>query len=41
MGKRAININKKIENDKYRKVTLCKRRRGFLKKAIELSKLCD
>ena len=38
---RAIDKNTKIENKNHRKVTLCKRRRGFIKKAIELSRLCD
>jgi len=38
---RAIDKNAKIENKNHRKVTLCKRRRGFIKKAIELSRLCD
>ena len=32
---------KKIENETSRYVTFCKRKRGLLKKAIELSKLCD
>ena len=32
---------KQIENETNRYVTFCKRKRGLLKKAIELSKLCD
>ena len=41
MGKRKIDKSKKIENKNQRNVAFCKRRRGFLKKAIELSRLCD
>ena len=41
MGKRAIDKTRKIDNKTNRKVALCKRRRGFIKKAIELSRLCD
>ena len=41
MGKRAIDKSKKIENKNQRSVAFCKRKRGFLKKAIELSRLCD
>lgn len=32
---------RKIENPVYRRVTFCKRRAGLLKKAKELSVLCD
>lgn len=32
---------KKIENPVHRQVTFCKRRAGLLKKAKELSVLCD
>ena len=31
----------KIEDDANRKITYCKRKRGLLKKVIELSVLCD
>ena len=41
MGKRKIDKCKRIENKSQRSVAFCKRKRGFLKKAIELSKLCD
>ena len=41
MGKRKIDKSKKIEDKNQRSVAFCKRRRGFLKKAIELSRLCD
>lgn len=41
MGKRTIDKSKKIENKNQRQVAFCKRKRGFLKKAIEMSRLCD
>jgi len=41
MGKRKIDKSKKIEDKNQRGVAFCKRKRGFLKKAIELSRLCD
>ena len=31
----------KIEDSSDRQSTFCKRKRGLLKKAIEISKLCD
>lgn len=40
MRKRIDKI-RKIENLSHRKVTYCKRKKGLLKKAIELSLLCD
>lgn len=39
-GRGKIEI-KKIENTTNRQVTFCKRRNGLLKKAYELSVLCD
>jgi hypothetical protein len=39
MGKAKIEM-KKIEDNKMRNITFHKRKRGFLKKAIELSELC-
>ena len=41
MGKKKLEKIKLIENSSQRKVTLCKRKKGLLKKAIELSVLCD
>ncbi|KMZ58458.1 Floral homeotic protein AGAMOUS [Zostera marina] len=40
MGRGKIEI-KRIENPTNRQVTFCKRRNGLLKKAYELSVLCD
>ena len=41
MGKRRIEKITRLQNDSQRKVTLCKRKKGVLKKLIELSILCD
>uniref|UniRef100_A0A2N9HDB2 MADS-box domain-containing protein n=1 Tax=Fagus sylvatica TaxID=28930 RepID=A0A2N9HDB2_FAGSY len=40
MGRGKIEI-KRIENTTNRQVTFCKRRNGLMKKAFELSVLCD
>lgn len=40
MGKNKIKIQR-IENERTRNVTLYKRRKGLIKKAMELSVLCD
>jgi len=41
MGKRRVDQIKLINNLSHRKVTYCKRKKGLLKKSIELSILCD
>ena len=41
MGKRKYERIKKIENINNRNVTFIKRAKGLLKKAMELSILCD
>ena len=41
MGKKRIEKIERIQNANQRKVCLCKRKKGLLKKAIELSVLCD
>ena len=40
MGRNKIKI-KKIESDRIRSITYFKRKRGLLKKAVELSILCE
>lgn len=40
MGRKKIEI-RRITNDRVRNATLTKRKRGLLKKAMELSILCD
>ena len=41
MGKRRIETIELIQNKNTRNVTFCKRKKGLLKKSIELSMLCD
>lgn len=39
--KRRTTCDSSIVDDKQKQATFCKRKRGLLKKAIELSQLCD
>ena len=41
MGKKRLEKITRIANDNCRKVTICKRKKGLIKKCIELSVLCD
>ena len=41
MGKKRIDKMTRLVNNNTRKVTLCKRKKGVIKKMIELSILCD
>jgi len=41
MGFRRTNPTSPIQNPKEKQTTFCKRKRGLLKKAIELSMLCE
>ena len=41
MGKKKVEIMKRIEDFKQRRVAFCKRKKGMLKKSMELSLLCD
>ena len=40
MGKRLIDATKRIDDHGKRNIAYCKRRKGIVKKAIELSKMC-
>ena len=41
MGKKKLEKIERIEKDSCRRITYCKRKKGLLKKSIELSVLCD
>lgn len=40
MGKKKVNVANLIKNPLQRDVTYSKRKRGLIKKAIELSRMC-
>ena len=41
MGKKRLERIEPLKNPNHRRVTYCKRKKGLLKKSIELSLLCD
>ena len=41
MGRKKLEQVERIENNEKRNLTYCKRKKGLLKKAMELSKLCE
>ena len=41
MGRKRLETSSRIENDYQRSITFCKRKRGVIKKLIELSNLCE
>ena len=40
MGKKKVDVNKYLEDQSKRDVTYAKRKRGIIKKMIELSTMC-
>lgn len=41
MGKRKMDQIEVIQNNTKKSITFCKRKKGLIKKAIQLSVLCD
>ena len=41
MGRKKADVSRYIQDDLKRAVTYAKRKRGLIKKCIELSKMCD
>lgn len=40
MGRRKLDNIQYIEDDRLRQITYCKRKKGLIKKAMEISILC-
>ena len=40
MGRKRLETSSRIANDYQRSITFCKRKRGVIKKLIELANLC-
>ena len=40
MGRRKVTVFKEIEDDTFKRITYSKRKKGIIKKGVELSLLC-